>query len=780
LWLGLLPIFLSFSEKAKLISKFEIIETIVTNSYLYNLLVEIIMSRNAKKTGELTYGKKLETGNLDADFSDLFAGSTIGASVTAKATLKPIKEINPSPIEIALSYLARTLGENGIKSFLTYFDSVDQLRLVLTTEVAYLRHVEDFSYRLDRVMALAAHPAHAVEDLVINYQREHVDITPYNWHENVISSGPVKLKVDNGYSKMYSVGLSVLTLDYTSLEKAWKSLDELFGLCSAMSRSMEYTVKPCSDWLMALTQLLAYHCKIQIDEHGLTLTGIERIELPPGATTAVTKVILFGTELAKAIIPVLAGKLQNHYRDENKPLAVLYSNLCDVLHLIDKYEPEVRKLRTMQERLNLTEVYVTPQSVVDMIKKDNRESDDSDYTVAKRILVDSTDFLLTCSQLNVATMDEMCEYKLFPLTKGKWGLLHRVQVLHYALGSLSRDHRPQYLIFHGAGADKLALSMDLGLAQNYYGFIPGDFKLMYNMPGIPRYMEGVTFDKEQQNTDKKERVFIGQSYQDANWKRDGNATFFVCQMPDGDTDYELKLAEYLARRPTVLVVPHNLCSLQKYVNILQMIKDAGYRAEVHRHPRRQNEFYYWIITKVPDSLATEENSLVWTDKCFGYRAALARECIENNVRRNAAITCGWMFDHTKQNTAFQHAVGVVIATVHRHKELSAKVRDRQVKDPAILAQMIRVGEKPSPKPPGKGGSDNNNDPAPPGPDSTILTIEGPPGGVELGATALIPTTILTLTTGTVPTNPPNDPEKDRHMAEATRKRSHARNKSKDT
>jgi len=277
-----------------------------------------------------------------------------------------IVEINPKPLEIAMAYMCKIIGSKALESFLSGFTTVETLRDVMSATVGYLRFVEDFKYDMAKIKELAKYDASVISSLTIEYQKTRVAITPFNWHDNMIAAGPVKLAEDREKSKVYQVGSSLIEVDYINEENAYKSAVEIFKACTVLAKGIQYEVMPYSKDLIRLTMLIAYNCDAKIDADGLHLRFLSKDSLPVGAPPSFSGVMRLGRKIAQSVTEKYP-EMKHYYRDDKRQLAVIYANLANLGDKIDFVFGDIKTLTVIQDKLNMKKVILAQPDEVDKI-----------------------------------------------------------------------------------------------------------------------------------------------------------------------------------------------------------------------------------------------------------------------------------------------------------------------------------------------------------------------------------------------------------------------------
>jgi len=271
--------------------------------------------------------------------------------------------------------------------------------------------------------------------------------------------------------------------------------------------------------------------------------------------------------------------------------------------------------------------------------------------------------------------------------------------MYEVLHPLAPAMRPGKLIIIGPGSDKLALSMTLPLCKKFYGFGLEDFVTRYGGAGAKRYIEKVTGDNP------KEDNFIIPAHDARELDKSTTSMIFVCELSTTEEDYDKKVMEYINRKPTILVLPHNLCKLGLFQSLITMFENAGYWAKLHRHPRRHNDYYYWIL-----QCSTPPKD--WDKECAKVRAKMISEIDVNNRSRNVAMVAGWVMEHDSSNIVFLQSIGALIETIHMDKALAKKIDAHRIKEKGKLLGMLSAIEYNEDEldddDPDNNNSDNNN------------------------------------------------------------------------
>jgi len=258
-----------------------------------------------------------------------------------RLTKDDLSGVNFKPMDIAMAYLCKYLGKDAMKVFMQAFHDPKEMRDVLGTSLQYLRAVDTYTYNLENMYKLSLHDVGAISSRTVSYQKTHTVITPFNWHDKMLNAGVVKILEDRGKEKIFNVGPTLHTVDYTSTDSAYKALKELFAQCSLMSKNEDFDVIPYDSFILKLTLLLAYHSKIDITSEGLTLTFIKHHTNLPGVPDDVAEDIAALVDhaqlTAKAVVAALDGKTKHYYTDSDRPLAVVYANLYSCKDLLSSF-----------------------------------------------------------------------------------------------------------------------------------------------------------------------------------------------------------------------------------------------------------------------------------------------------------------------------------------------------------------------------------------------------------------------------------------------------------
>jgi len=627
------------------------------------------------------------------------------------------ESIKGTPGDFALSFLYQAIGEQGIRHIIQTDPTPKYLLGRLVNCVELLRRVNTVKgSTLEKVKALSSLPDDVRKTGSDFFMHTRVPVTPFNLHSQVLACPYAKLVAVNGAVFNFSVGGSIVEINYFSKEEFYKTAKIFFGFANRNSSRTEWMFQPFNDFHKKLTLAVATRVRLVEIDNGYALEYIDAEQRPKFASSDIsldTRIFPVLDELAKAVAQRLT--LDHWYINPHDLLNVLYCNIVGKSHLHDEivYWADIYKQIMESGEVNIGKYMFEPSP--EQIKEDFESMArgiDPTFMDAKEMLQRSRAVRAKPNnkKVNAFTHDMAQMNRIAHLSESQWGALARLMVIMHASRYYSTE--PRVLYCFGGGADEVVLSVlkgaEFGLftktykPQLYYqGQMDRQAAVEGAIPGKPRELNHGDIYMVTSQDQENPAPFLSQLQELAR------------KFPPG------KPGEH--ERPWSLIVEHNLCSGAIFNSVISWCRDNDYSCRTFNHPRHHNDSYMWLITNSGFNDSDAAN-------CHRDRTVMKYRILNNNVWRNNVMLCGWFDEPETYDESTSRLISTSIFVSQHRKTVSRKAKQAEMENPDFLASVllnaVRGDNRPSHMPgfnPG-GDGDNNNNRRPPGGPSETETI----------------------------------------------------------